>query len=125
MEENRNMKRLLSIQETELNRFTRTESDLPVIMRAHNEETRVLKMKIKQIQATNKKIHQSVKSKDTQILSLMEENKHLRKINGLEKKDEIHVLQERLADITTLLDSRDKEFKVQYFKRILLEFYIF
>ena len=119
------MKRLLSIQETELNRFTRTESDLPVIMRAHNEETRVLKMKIKQIQATNKKIHQSVKSKDTQILSLMEENKHLRKINGLEKKDEIHVLQERLADITTLLDSRDKEFKVQYFKRILLEFYIF
>ena len=57
-------------QERELSRFTKTEADLPVIMRAHNEETRVLKIKIKQAQDTNKKIRQSVKTKDNQIMSL-------------------------------------------------------
>ena len=48
-EENRNLKRLIARQDKELGKFVNTESDLPVILRAHNEETRVLKMKIKQV----------------------------------------------------------------------------
>ena len=106
------MKRLLARQERELSRFTKTEADLPVIMRAHNEETRVLKIKIKQAQDTNKKIRQSVKSKDNHILSLVEENRELKKINSIEKKDETHVLEEKLADVNILLDSRDQQFRV-------------
>ena len=100
-------------QEKELDRFTKTEADLPVILRAHNEESRVLKMKIRQAQESNKKMSQSIKKKDHQILGLLEENKQLRKINSLEKKDEAHVLEEKLRDVTQLLDSRDNEFKVE------------
>ena len=48
-EENRQLKRLLSRQERELNKFVAAEADLPVILRAHNEEARVLKMKYKQV----------------------------------------------------------------------------
>ena len=36
-------------QERELDKFVNAEADLPVILRAHNEETRVLKMKIRQV----------------------------------------------------------------------------
>ena len=104
---------MLTRQEKELDRFTKTEADLPVILRAHNEESRVLKMKIRQAQESNKKMSQSIKKKDHQILGLLEENKQLRKINSLEKKDEAHVLEEKLRDVTQLLDSRDNEFKVE------------
>ena len=83
---------MLTRQEKELDRFTKTEADLPVILRAHNEESRVLKMKIRQAQESNKKMSQSIKKKDHQILGLLEENKQLRKINSLEKKDVAHVL---------------------------------
>ena len=85
-----------------------------MILRAHNEETRVLKMKIRQAQESNKKLSGNIKKKDQQVLSLTEENKQLRKINSLEMKDEAHILQEKLSDVTMLLDSRDNEFKVLY-----------
>ena len=101
-------------QEKELDRFTKTEADLPVILRAHNEESRVLKMKMRQAQESNKKMSQNIKKKDYQILNLLEENKQLKKINSLEKKDETHVLEEKLSDVTLLLDSRDNEFKVKF-----------
>ena len=101
-------------QERELWRFTKTEADLPVILRAHNEESRVLKMKIRQAQDSNKKMSQSIKKKDYQILNLLEENKQLKKINSLERKDEAHVLEGKLSDVTLLLDSRDNEFKVSF-----------
>ena len=104
---------MLTRQEKELDRFTKTEADLPVILRAHNEESRVLKMKIRQAQESNKKMSQSIKKKDHQILGLLEENKQLRKINSLERKDEAHVLEEKLRDVTQLLDSRDNELKVE------------
>ena len=83
-----------------------------MILRAHNEETRVLKMKIRQAQDSNKKLSGNIKKKDHQVLSLLEENKQLKKINSLEMKDEAHILQEKLSDVTMLLDSRDNEFKV-------------
>ena len=83
-----------------------------MILRAHNEESRVLKMKIRQAQDSNKKMSQSIKKKDYQILNLLEENKQLKKINSLERKDEAHVLEGKLSDVTLLLDSRDNEFKV-------------
>ena len=52
-DENRNLKRLNTRQERELRKFVDTEGDLPIIMRAHNEETRVLKLKMKQVIAKN------------------------------------------------------------------------
>ena len=105
---------MLTRQEKELDRFTKTEADLPVILRAHNEESRVLKMKIRQAQDSNKKLSGNIKKKDHQVLSLLEENKQLKKINSLEMKDEAHILQEKLSDVTMLLDSRDNEFKVKF-----------
>ena len=66
-EENRTLKRQIARQERDLARFTGAEGDLPVILRsnnssksifismylfdlrAHNEETRVLKAKVKQV----------------------------------------------------------------------------
>ena len=111
-EENRNLKRLLARQEKELNKYIKTESDLPVILRAHNEESRVLKMKLKQVQDNNKKLGQNVKSKDFQISTLVEENKVLKKINSMEKRDEVYVLQEKINEVSSHLQSRDNEYKV-------------
>ena len=111
-EENRNLKRLLARQEKELNKYIKTESDLPVILRAHNEESRVLKMKLKQVQDNNKKLGQNIKSKDFQISTLVEENKVLKKINSMEKRDEVYVLQEKINEVSSHLQSRDNEYKV-------------
>ena len=103
-------------QERELGRFTKTEADLPVILRAHNEESRVLKMKIRQAQDSNKKLSVNIKKKDHQLLGLLEENKQLKKINSLEMKEETYILEEKLSDVTRLLDSRDNEFKVNNYR---------
>ena len=111
-EENRNLKRLLARQEKELDKYIKTESDLPVILRAHNEESKVLKMKLRQVQDSNKKMGQNIKSKDFQISNLKEENKVLKKINSMEKRDEVYVLQEKINEVSGHLESRDKEYKV-------------
>ena len=48
-EENRILSRELRRREIELDRLTDTTGDLPTILRAHNEEVRALKHKLKQV----------------------------------------------------------------------------
>ena len=111
-EENRNLKRLITRQEKELGKFVNTESDLPIILRAHNEETRVLKMKLKQNQDSNRSLAQNIKKKDLMIENMNKEIKELRKINRMEKLDEAYSLQEKLKEVTSYLQTRDNDYKV-------------
>ena len=60
----------------------------------------------------NKKLSTSIKSKNNQILSLQEENKHLKKVNKNAKLDEMHNLKEQLEEATRHLTNRDNDFKV-------------
>ena len=60
----------------------------------------------------NKKLSTSVKDKNNQILSLQDENKHLKKVNKNEKLDEMHNLKEQLEEATRHLTNRDNDFKV-------------
>ena len=115
-EENRNLRRLVTRQEKELGKFVNTESDLPIILRAHNEETRVLKMKLKQNQDSNRSLAQNIKKKDLRIESLNKEVKELQKINRMEKRDEAYSLQEKLKEVTSYLQTRDNDYKVEFQK---------
>jgi hypothetical protein len=60
----------------------------------------------------NKKLSNNLKGRNNQILSLQEENKHLKKVNKNDKLDETHNLKEQLEDVTRHLTNRDNEFKV-------------
>ena len=48
-DENRTLTRLVKRQSLALNRLAGTEGELPILLRAHNEETRVLRQKMKQV----------------------------------------------------------------------------
>ena len=59
----------------------------------------------------NKKLSTSIKDKNNQILSLQDENKHLKKVNKNDKLDEMHNLKEQLEEATRNLTNRDNDFK--------------
>ena len=48
-DENRTLNRVVKRQSLALNRLAGTEGELPILLRAHNEETRVLRQKMKQV----------------------------------------------------------------------------
>jgi len=52
-DENRTLNRLVKRQSLALNRLAGSEGELPILLRAHNEETRVLRQKMKQVWKTN------------------------------------------------------------------------
>ena len=60
----------------------------------------------------NKKLSTSIKDKNNQILSLQDENKHLKKVNKNDKLGEMHNLNEQLEEATRRLTNRDNDFKV-------------
>jgi len=119
--EKRHLGRLVARQERELDKFVNAEADLPVILRAHNEETRVLKMKIRQAQESNRKLTKDIKSKDSQLLFFKEENKELKKINSCDKLDEVYSLKCKLEEVSQHLQSRDEEYRESLKRQDILE----
>jgi len=119
--EKRHLGRLVARQERELDKFVSAEADLPVILRAHNEETRVLKMKIRQAQESNRKLTKDIKSKDSQLLFFKEENKELKKINSCDKLDEVYSLKCKLEEVSQHLQSRDEEYRESLKRQDILE----
>ena len=53
-----------------------------------------------------------VKSKDTQVYSLMEQNKELKKINSCENLDEVYALKSKLDEVKGHLQARDEDYRV-------------
>ena len=53
-----------------------------------------------------------VKSKDTQVYSLMEQNKELKKINSCENLDEVYLLKSKLEEVKGYLQARDEDYRV-------------
>ena len=65
-----------------------------------------------QLQESNKKLIKDVKSKDTHIYSLMEQNKELKKINSCENLDEVYLLKSKLEEVKGHLEARDEDYRV-------------
>ena len=108
-------------------RFTNKEGELPAIFSAHNEETKAVRMKMKQvwinfftsysvpsqIQDANRELGTKLKEKDGQLLRLKEVNKELRKINKSSNVQDTASIKANLDEVKTQLAHREKEFKVQ------------
>ena len=60
-----------------------------------------------------------MKTRDSQVLALQEENIHLKKVNKKDKLDELHNLKEQLGEATRHLTNRDNEFKVLLINSIM------
>jgi hypothetical protein len=58
-DENRTLNRVVKRQSLALNRLAGTEGELPILLRAHNEETRVLRQKMKQVEKSFRKFETS------------------------------------------------------------------
>jgi hypothetical protein len=120
-EENRALRRQVGRQERELARFSGPEGDLPVLLRAHNEETRVLKAKMKAAQESNRQLGGNLQEKHLQVLGLREANRSLKQINmesGLEEKV---TLKTELEELKEALERRDTEVKDLLHRQDILE----
>ena len=53
-----------------------------------------------------------MKCKDTQVYSLMEQNKELKKINNCENLDEVYLLKSKLEEVKGYLEARDEDYRV-------------
>ena len=71
-----------------------------------------------QLQESNRKLGQSIKTKDSQLSFLSGENKELKKINAMDKLDEAFLLKEKLEEVTSHLQSRDNEYRVIVIKTL-------
>ena len=70
-----------------------------------------------------------VKSKDTQVYSLMEQNKELKRINSCENLDEAYLMKSKLEEVTGHLQARDEDYRVglqlvkcSFLTKLILEF---
>ena len=111
-----------------MNRLWGKEGDLPVILKANNEEIRVLKIKMKQVrrilcnilnllmvekaQESNKKLSNRLKEKNSQVIDLQEDSKEFKRRNKDDGHDNKYDLREQLEEVTRNLKERDTEFKV-------------
>ena len=55
-----------------------------------------------------------VKSKDTQVYSLIQQNKELKKINSCENLDEVYLMKSKLEEVRGHLQARDEDYRVSH-----------
>jgi lebercilin len=79
--ENRLLKQLYNKNNFALARYESSNAELPRLLHSHQEEVRVLTSKCKNLQITNKDLAQKLKQKDSIILGITDQNRHLTQLN--------------------------------------------
>lgn len=79
--ENRLLKTLHKRQDSALAKYENSNAELPQLLRSHAEELRVWQTKCRTLNAQNRDLNKSLKEKETLIIHLTDQNKHLTQLN--------------------------------------------
>lgn len=79
--ENRTLRTLHKRQDSALAKYESTNAELPQLLNSHAEEIRTWQNKCKQLQTQNRELNLKLKQKETTILKITDQNKHLIQLN--------------------------------------------
>lgn len=110
--ENRLLKAIHKRQDSALAKYEKSSSDLPQLLNAHSEEMRMWQSKFRSLRQQNRDLQDKIKQKDSVILSISDQNKHLTQLNRDRNLEEREKLTERLKDVEQRLMDKDNDVKL-------------
>lgn len=85
---------------------------MPKLLSSHAEEVRVWQTRCRALQRQNKELQTKIKQKDTIILTITDQNKHLLQLNKDKNLEEREKLSERVKDLEHRLMDKDNDMKL-------------
>ncbi|XP_055843257.1 lebercilin-like protein [Episyrphus balteatus] len=110
--ENRMLRTLHKRQDLALSKYESTNAELPQLLHSHAEEVRVWQMKYRNLQAQNKELLFKLKQKESLILSLGDQNKHLTQLNRDKNLEDRQRLTEKVQQLETRLQEKETDMKL-------------
>jgi hypothetical protein len=110
--ENRLLKSLHKRQDSALSKYESSSAELPQLLNSHAEELRMWQTRCRNLQRQNKEMATKIKQKDTIILTLTDQNKHLLFLNKDKNLLERANLQERVKELEMRLADKESEIKL-------------
>lgn len=107
--ENRLLKSIHKRQDSALAKYENSSAELPQLLSSHAEELRVWQARVKNLKLQNKELQEKIKQKDTVIITLSDQNKHLMQLNKDRNLEERERLTERLKDLEQRLMDKDND----------------
>lgn len=68
-------------QDMALSKYENSNAELPQLLKSHAEEVRIWQAKYRGLHAQNRELAHKIKQKDTQMIQLTDQNKHLTQLN--------------------------------------------
>lgn len=110
--ENRLLKSLHKRQDSALSKYESSSAELPQLLNSHAEELRMWQTRCRNLQRQNKEMATKIKQKDTIILTLTDQNKHLLLLNKDKNLLERANLQERVKELEMRVADKESEIKL-------------
>lgn len=110
--ENRLLKSLHKRQDSALSKYENTSAELPQLLHSHAEEVRVWQTRCRNFQRQNKELIGKIKQKDSIVLTLSDQNKHLLQLNKDKNLEEREKLADRVRDLEQRLLDKDGDMKL-------------
>jgi hypothetical protein len=99
-------------QDSALSKYENSSAELPRLLHSHAEEVRMWQTRARAMQRQNKELHAKIKQKDTIILTLSDQNKHLLALSREKNLEEREKLQDRVKDLESRLIEKDSDLKL-------------
>lgn len=106
------LKSLHKRQDSALTKYESSSAELPKLLNSHAEEVRVWQTRCRNLQRLNKELQDKIKQKDTIILTVTDQNKHLLQLNKDKNLEEREKLAERVNDLEHRLLDKDNDMKL-------------
>ncbi|CRL06522.1 CLUMA_CG019526, isoform A [Clunio marinus] len=110
--ENRLLKSLHKRQDSALTKYQSSSAELPQLLHSHAEEVRIWQTRCRNLQRQHKDVLGKMKQKETQILTLSDQNKHLLQLNKDKHLEEREKLTDRVRDLEQRLLDKDNDLKL-------------
>ncbi|CAD7002698.1 unnamed protein product [Ceratitis capitata] len=110
--ENRILRTLHKRQDSALAKYESTNAELPKLLHSHAEELRVWQAKYRNLQQLNKELEHKLKTKESIILTLSDQNKYYSQLNKDRNLEERQRLQEKVEKLETRLQEKDNDMKL-------------
>lgn len=99
-------------QDSALSKYESSSAELPKLLHSHSEEVRVWQSRCRNLQRMNKELQGKIKQKDTIILTVTDQNKHLLQLNKDKNLEEREKLADRVKDLEMRLLDKDNDMKL-------------
>lgn len=106
------LKSLHKRQDSALSKYESSSAELPKLLHSHSEEVRVWQTRCRNLQRHNKDLQAKIKQKDTIIMTVTDQNKHLLQLNKDKSLEEREKLAELVRDQEQRLLEKDNDLKL-------------